>query len=230
MRLLFILLLIANIAFGLMQWLKPYEQKIDDKARFEVSDELVLLSEVEIPETVPDPEVEVEVVAIDDSEAPASESPVNQQLCYTIGPFKDEARAQEISDRYSMRQISTRLKSSLEQDYLGTMVYVPGHKNRREAEKTAKSLDADGFHEHIIVDQPDQFNVVSVGVFGLKKNAEHLMQKLKALNYQVASESKYRERTIYWLYYQQPSELELPALLDTTDVSNGISQISRQCP
>ncbi len=225
MKIFFSLLLIANIAFGLMQWLMPYEQLFEEKTEFEVAEKLVLLTESRASEVI----TEVEAIAKDDSKLLVSENSSNQLLCYTIGPFKDKARALEISGRYSMQQIKTRLKSSLEKDYLGVMVYLSGHETRADAVKRAESLAANGFREYIIVNEPGKSNVLSVGVFGLKKNAERLMEKLKAFNYPVESESRYREHTIYWLYYQQSNERELLSLLDAEDVSNGIGQIPRQC-
>ncbi len=226
MKIFFSLLLLANIVFGLMQWLIPYEQLLEEKTEFKVAEKLVLLTESGPSEVI----TEVEAIAIDDSKSLVSESSSNQLLCYTIGPFKDKARALEISGRYSIQQISTRLKSSLEKDYLGVMVYISGHNSRTEVVKTAESLAADGYRDYIIVNEPGKSNVLSVGVFGLKKNAERLMQRLRALNYPVESESRYRERIIYWLYYQQSNERELLPLLDAEDISNGISQIPRQCP
>ncbi len=226
MKIFFSLLLLANIVFGLVQWLVPYEQLSEEKTAFAVAEELELLTESGPSEVI----TEVEAIAIDDSKSLVSESSSNQLLCYTIGPFKDKARALEISGRYSIQQIRTRLKSSLEKDYLGVMVYIAGHNSRTEVVKTAESLTADGYRDYIIVNEPGKSNVLSVGVFGLKKNAERLIQRLRALNYPVESESRYRERTIYWLYYQQSNERELLSLLDTEDISSGISQIPRQCP
>ncbi|MCP4490502.1 MAG: hypothetical protein GY820_24780 [Gammaproteobacteria bacterium] len=226
MKIFFSLLLIANIAFGLVQWLMPYDQLFEEKTEFEVAEKLVLLTESEISEVI----TEVEAIAKDESKLLVRESSSNQLLCYTVGPFKGKAQALEISGRYSMQQIKTRLKSSLEKDYQGVMVYISGHKTRAEAVQRAESLAVDGFREYIIINEPGKSNVLSVGVFGLKKNAERLIGRLKALNYPVESESRYRERTIYWLYYQQSNERELLSLLDAEDISNGISQFPRQCP
>ena len=46
----------------------------------------------------------------------------------------------EIGGRYSSSQVDTELKSSLEKEYQGVMVYVGGHKTRAAAVKTANTL------------------------------------------------------------------------------------------
>jgi len=226
MKIFFSLLLIANIAFGLMQWLLPYEQLFDKKPRIAVAEKLQLLDEPEKSEVIS----ETEAISKDDSNILVAESSSNQSLCYTIGPFKDKTRALEISGRYSADQIKTRLKSSLEKDYMGIMVYIAGHETRAEAVKTAESLATNGIRDYIIINEEGKSNVLSIGVFGLKKNAERLIDRLKKLSYPVESESRYRERTIYWLYYTQSNEQETKTLLNASDVENGISQIPRQCP
>ena len=153
----------------------------------------------------------------------------DKRVCYTIGPLTDRARAIEISGRYSAQRIRTALKSSLENQYMGVMVYIDGHKTRADALKTANKLSANGMRDHIIVRNPDQANVLSLGVFGLKKNADRLMYRVKKLGFPVKAEARYRERTIYWVYAEQSSEDELMRLLKAAEFDDGISQIPTQC-
>lgn len=225
MKIFFSLLLIVNIAFGITQWLMPYEQLFEERPEIVVAEELRLLDGPQESEVI----TETEAITKNDDNVLVAVKATNQLLCYTIGPFKDKTRALEISGRYSSSQIETRLKSSLEKDYMGVMVYIGGHKNRKSALKTARSLAAKGIRDYIIVKVEEEENVLSIGVFGLKKNADRLIGRLKKLKFPVKSMSRYRERTIYWLYYQQTNDRELLSLLDDGDIDIGISQISRQC-
>jgi len=225
MKIFFSLLLLANIGFGLMQWLLPYEQLFAEKPKIELSEELKLLNEP-VKSTAIEP---VDSISSSDSNLLVNENSSNQQLCYTIGPFKDKTRALEVSGRYSAQSIKTQLKSKLEKEYMGVMVYIAGHETRDQAIARAEKLESQGFRDYIIINENDKSNVLSLGVFGLKKNAERLTKKLENLDYPVESESRYRNRTIYWLYYEQSNERDLPSLLDEKDVASGISQIPRQC-
>ena len=152
-----------------------------------------------------------------------------ERVCYTVGPIKDKALATEISGRYSAREAETSMKSSLEKEYLGMMVYIGGHGSRAAAIRTANELASRGITDHIIVDTADEDNVLSLGVFGLKRNAERLQARVAAMEYPVETEPRYRERTIYWLYAEQDSETAMLELLDDADHQRGISQIPTQC-
>ena len=150
-------------------------------------------------------------------------------MCYTIGPVKEKARAIEISGRYSGRQVQTTIKSSLEKQYMGMMVYIAGHRSRAEALATANRLSAKGVRDHIIVNPPEQPHLLSLGVFGLKKNADRLATRVQKLGFAAETEARYRERTIYWVYAEQSSEDELMRLLGDAELDDGISQIPTEC-
>ena len=233
MKIFFSLLLLANIAFGLMQWLLPYEQlQLNTVAKkVPVAEKLQLLNESD--NSTPLAEVEaVNDVRNDPDKSLAAlvvEDTSNKMLCFTTGPFKSKSNALEVSGRYSSTDIESELKSSLEKEYLGIMVYISDHKNREDAIKTAERLAVHGIRDYIIVNEPGKSNALSLGVFGLKKNAERLTGKLRKLKYPVKTEARYRERTIYWLYHQQSNESDLEPLLSEQDRSKGISQIPRQC-
>ena len=109
------------------------------------------------------------------------------------------------------------------------MVYIDGHKSRDEAKKTADALATKGIRDYIIISDEDRSNVLSLGVFGLKKNADRHRDRIAKLDDRVKTEARYRDRTIYWLYNQQSSEASQQILLDSGDLESGISQIPSQC-
>ena len=244
MKVFFGLLLIVNIAFAAFQWLLPYEQMFARPSSVPPAEELQLLSESDhtpVSESEVIAEVEAETRAIEEAVAAIeseieteqiqqlTEERADTRICYTIGPIKDKARAAEISGRYSANQVDTSLKSSLEKEYHGVMVYIGGHNNRAEALETARTLSEHGIKDHIVVNRGDHPNILSLGVFGLKRNADRLKQQVEKLKFKVETEARYRQRTIYWLYGEQPSELETVRLLSDDDFDIGISQIPTQC-
>ena len=232
MKVFFSLLVLANIAFALVQWLLPYEQLVPQDNNIPVAEQLRLLDEPVESEMIAEAEIiaEAEVSeAVQETESMITEVPTSR-LCYTIGPFKDKTRALEVSARYSANDVLTELKSSQEKEYLGIMVYLSGHETRQAAIKTAAALEKRGFRDsRILLNQADKLHTLSLGVFGLKKNADRLISRLKKYKYTAESEPRYRERTIFWVYSEQSSESELHILLDTEDVGKGIGQIPRQC-
>ncbi|MGD2171894.1 MAG: hypothetical protein PVF80_07310 [Gammaproteobacteria bacterium] len=244
MKVFFVLLLVLNIAFAVFQWLMPYEQMFGKQRKIPVAQELQLLTDANT-EIVS----EAEVVARDEDETDAiaeavarvekelaserarlvTEDNSDKRVCYTIGPITDKARAIELSGRYSSKRVDTEIKSSLEKQYLGVMVYIGGHPSRQEAVKTANQLIKKGITDHIIVDKPGEDNVLSLGVFGLKRNADRLKNRVEKLGFDVRTEARYRERTIYWLYGEQSSEAQVQKLLGEAEAGDGISQIPTRC-
>ena len=227
MKTFFSLLLLANIAFGLVQWLLPYEQLVPDNKKIPVAEQLLLLDEPLESEMIAEAEVSE---ALQEDEVMVAEETIDNRLCYTIGPFKDKTRALEVSARYTANDVKTELKSNQEKEYLGIMVYTSDHKNKQAAVDTAAALAKKGFRDSLIVNEADKSYALSLGVFGLKRNADRLISRLKKLNYSVKSEPRYRDRTIYWVYSEQSNESSLYILLDTDDVEKGIGQMPRQCP
>jgi len=234
MKVFFALLLIANIAFAVFQWLLPYDQLFVEKKKVPAGEQLQLLTNANVAmisesEVVAEVEAEAELPVEYEPEFLVTEEAVDPLVCYTIGPVTDKARAIEISGRYSGNQAETALKSSLEKQYLGVMVFIGGHKSRGAAITTANKLSARGIRDHIIINRPEQPNLLSLGVFGLKKNADRLKARVAKLDFPVETEARYRERTIYWLYVEQSSETELLQLLVDDEYDSGISQIPTQC-
>ena len=224
MKIFFFLLLLANIGFGLMQWLLPYEQLFVESPRIALAEELRLLNESEKGS-----EIDTAQNMDNSGKVLISENTTNQSVCYAVGPFKSKTRALEISGRYSANDIQTRLKSSKEKEYMGVMVYLGGHETREQAVKTAEKLATQGIRDYIIVNETDKANVLSLGVFSLKKNAERLSERLRQMNYPVKNEPRYRNTTIYWLYYQRSNEADGRLLIDQRDIDNGVSQIPSRC-
>ncbi len=244
MKVFFGLLLIVNVTFAVFQWLLPYEQLFVEQRKVPAAEKLELLTDA-ASEVVSEAEVVAEVTAETDAIAAAvekiekslessrtalvTEDTSDQRLCYTIGPIKDKARALEISGRYNANDVEVELKSSKEKDYQGVMVYIGGHKNRAAAVQTANALAARGITDHIIVNNPDKPNILSLGVFGLKRNADRLKARIEKMNFKVETEARYRERTIFWLYAEQPNDISQRQLLEDVDFDSGISQIPTQC-
>jgi len=226
MKVFFSLLLIANIAFGLVQWLVPYDQLVANNQVIPVAEELRLLDEAAESAS---PGAAANSSQDQTAETQVSEAIIDNQLCLTIGPFKDKTRALEVSGRYSAKNIKGELKSSLEKEYLGIMVYIANHKNRQAAVKTAGALAKQGIRDYLIINEPGKPYALSLGVFGLKKNADRLIAKLEKLQYLVESEPRYRDRTIFWLYFQYSNENPIDPLLDADDIEKGVNQIQGQC-
>ena len=224
MRAVFFLLLLTNIAFLLVQWLYPYSSAPPKPRAHVAAKTLHLLNESDtsFADAVNTPEGSQQ-------SSGASAAPIPTHLCYTLGPFKKQQDAQEVALKFKQNKIAINLRSSLEKEYMGMMVYIDEHESRDAAVKTAEDLAAQGVRDYIIVNEPDRANILSLGVFGLKKNALRRQKNIARLGYNVKTEARYRNRRIYWLDYSESENESLTRFIDRLKQEKGISRISRRC-
>jgi len=222
MKTFFYLLLLSNIVFAVVQWLMPYDQFFSQTRPIAAAEQLRLLKE-----TASQPVSQIEAVK-DQNEAVASAA-AEAKLCYTLGPFKQREQVQEVLQKFKQNNLQVNSRPSVEKEYLGLMVYIDGHDNRRQAGATAKSLADKGVRDYMIVNEDDKPFALSLGVFSLKKNADRRMERISALGYDVKSEIRYRNRTIYWLDYDEQENDALQRLVDRLKAEQGVSRISRLC-
>lgn len=223
MRAVFFLLLLTNIIFVLVQWLYPYQPRLKKPRMQAAVNTLQLLNET--PAGYSQAEADASL-SDQGSEAGAA---LPARLCYTLGPFKKQQDAQEVALMFKQNKFDISSRSSLEKEYMGMMVYIDEHENREAAIKTAESLAEKGVQDYIIVNEPGRSNILSLGVFGLKKNALRRQKRIAKLGYEVKTEARYRNRTIYWLDYSESENEDLTRFIDQLKKEKGVSRISRQC-
>jgi Cu/Ag efflux protein CusF len=152
-----------------------------------------------------------------------------KRICYAIGPFKEQAKAFAVSGRYQQRGATSRASSRVEREYVGEMVYIDDLGTRNAALSTAKELKARGITDTLIINEPGKLNALSLGVFALKQNAEHIKAKVETMNIAVKTEARYRERTTYWLHNEQVGATQPLVLMTVDDVEAGVRLIPNKC-
>ncbi len=222
MKIFFYLLLFSNLVFALTQWLMPYEQLFSQSRPLVAAERLRLLNE-----SSGQPVAQIE--SNNEETSSVDELVSKEKLCYTLGPFKKREQVQEIIQLFEQNDLAVNTRPSVEKEYLGLMVYIDGHTTRQQARTTAKSLADKGVRDYMIVNEEDKPFALSLGVYGLKKNADRRIQRIEALGHEVKSEARYRNRTIYWLDYDKPENDRLQRVVDRLKIEQGVSRISRLC-
>lgn len=232
MKVFFYLLLLTNLLFLLTQWLYPYEQFMQPQLEIAEAKRIRLLDESANLEssTVNDSQLTAAAGNSDLSKpGPADNGRVPDRLCYTLGPFGSSQDVQEAALRFRQSGIDVSSRSSNEQEYRGMMVYLGGFASRTEAQQATTNLKQDGIADFLILDDGERNNIVSLGVFSLKKNAERQHERVKKLGYPVHSEARYREKTIYWLDYSEDSKKNAESLIQRLSEEFSVSRLSRDC-
>jgi hypothetical protein len=229
MKVFFALLLLTNILFALLQWMLPYEQLFQPAPLSIAGQKLKLLDEMEGQDVAQTQQLQEPDEEDADVRESVNISRVPDKLCYTLGPFKDQQASKEVALKFRQNKIAISSRSSLEKEYMGMMVFLEGFESRAEAVRAADSLASKGVRDYIIVNEPGRPNFLSLGVFSRKKNAESRFNRIRRLGYDVKSEARYRNRTIYWLDYSESESENLTRFIDMLKVDKGISRISRKC-
>ncbi len=153
----------------------------------------------------------------------------NPLQCYTAGPFQNSEKLQQATQFFNASQIQYQQRSIVENHYIGMLVYIPGQTNREAIVNIAKNLATKGVKDYMLLNEPGKRHALSLGVYGLKKNAEKRIEALKKLNYNAKSEARYRKKTIYWLDYALNTQDERTQLSAQQMKSLNVSQIERNC-
>lgn len=153
----------------------------------------------------------------------------SRRICFAIGPVRDHAQAVDISDRYAARQVNIELETSLDKHYLGYMVYVDGHASRADAKMTASALSAHGIRDHIIINPEGRLHLLSLGLFGNRRNAEQLRAQIERHGFTAKIEQRFREQTVYFVFGEWTGRGGLPELLDGRDLAEGVVRFPTPC-
>lgn len=162
------------------------------------------------------------------AEAPSTNlTPAAQ--CYTAGPFQDSDRLQQATNFLSGLAIDYEQRSSIEKQYIGMLVYLPSHESRKAVVNVAEELVSKGVKDYMLLNEPGKSHALSLGVFGLQKNAQKRVEALAKLNYQALTEARYKKKTIEWLDYQIKGQIEQINLAEQQMKDLNVSQIERNC-
>jgi len=149
--------------------------------------------------------------------------------CYTAGPFENSDSVKQAELFFNGSDINTQQRSIVENHYIGMLVYLPGQPDRQTVINIAENLASKGVKDYMLLNEPGKRNSLSLGVYGLKKNAEKRIQTLAKFNYNAKSEARYRQKTIYWLDYALNDDAEQIKLSEQQMENLSVSQIKRNC-
>jgi hypothetical protein len=190
-RVLFLLLLAANLGFGAWLLLAPPAAIAQLPPTDAGVPPLVLLNERE-------------GAVADAAELARAPEPIGASAnlsCTTLGPFptqSDLRRAMTaltpLTERIQFRE-SRALRSR------GWWVYLPAFGSREEALAAARALSAKGVRDYYVVTAGDQENTISLGLFRDGDNARRRRDEVSALGLDAQLSERSEDTPQYWLDY-----------------------------
>lgn len=225
----FLFLLLLNILFAGWQYYQPAKNRVEIAPLPAQLKTLVLLSESEsLPlksvtngSDVVEVEVQPEVVSTPPQE--------KQIICFTLGPFSDEAQVESIQREISSQVSSSELRKRVEKGLHRYWIYFPETESRAEAIEISKLLARNKIKDYYIVHGGEHNNRVSLGHFKEKLHADRRVKQLQKLGYEPEMQPIYRDYEVYWLDYailqQQHSDNDPVSAF----IADEVSRLVRDC-
>lgn len=150
-------------------------------------------------------------------------------VCFTIGPFEEEARAEAARQRLAELDVEPRQRTTRDEEVYGYQVVLPPAASREEALATTRELREQGVEDYFIVSEGELENAVSVGLFERKRFAVRHADYLNDLGFDAELRLRTRERTRYWQDYRDPRERVTSEVLDSLSADQAVQRLERPC-
>jgi len=225
MRLLFLFMLLLNLAF--FAWMtnrQPSESNVIPIAEDQIKP-LVLLREQQSAPRAPQatrPRATPTAGQSEENSPPVARSPESVAsvaktenlsiACYTFGPFASASEAATVAAKFSVAGVTPRQRVQETYEASGYWVYLPPYASRDRAVETTQKLARQGVRDYFIVTAAGKENAISLGVYKTRDSAERRRNEIAKLGYRPALDERYRTRFEYWLDYTLNEAI--PALED----------------
>jgi cell division septation protein DedD len=190
-RVLFLLLLAANL--GAASWLvfAPSTQATQSPASDPGVPKLVLLSERDRGD-----DASAELAA-----PPESRADQRNDECHSIGTFPTQADVRAAINVLTPLTRRIQFREAHATQARGYWVYLPALQTREQALAAARQLSGKGVRDYYVVTAGDQQNTISLGLFRDQANAERRRAEIAALGFTPQSIARTEELPVYWLDY-----------------------------
>ncbi len=204
------LLLAANVAFFAHQYYygssappppPPAVRPFDHVNRLLLMDE-VDPDQLRLRQSAAQPAVAaapaVEAPAEQPSVTPPQPLKVSKQICYSIGPLRQDAQISAMRTWLVAIGGSPILRVDETSELERYWVYFPPRDSREEAQREVERMRAEGLSDVIAVPSGDMTNAISLGVFSQRSSLERRLQELRELGYEPLVMPRYRSENASW--------------------------------
>lgn len=164
--------------------------------------------------------------------APAAPRPV----CYRVGVFSDAGNAEAAADRLTRSTLANSSENAVsaavipdeQRERSAVWIYLPPAESRSEAVGTMREMRAKGVKDLYVVNEGENKNAVSLGVYGHIPSLQRRVAALRELGYDPQTIERYRTIKVHWLEIR----LERPTPLTASELEAqfpGATVESRAC-
>ncbi|HIO92879.1 MAG TPA: SPOR domain-containing protein [Leucothrix mucor] len=151
--------------------------------------------------------------------------------CYTVGPFNSDKATKMVAKQLNDFGLSVNIRRQKTMDTLNYLVYLPAQNTRSEALKIIDDIKKNEIKDYHLIESGPYENAISFGFFDDLNKARRHSEYIRYLGY----DSRYTEqkavREIFWLNYDEQADASAPVLQwsRTIDPSSTVRKIPRWC-
>jgi hypothetical protein len=217
-RILFITLLLSNIAFY------SYSKKNTPKQRKFIAvdnsvNKLTLLSELDTSKSIWEES---------QPKSSNSSSEVFNQECYTIGVFNSKSESATILNALKKEVLKIRTRKIISSQEAGYWVYIPAKNSRNEALDIGRKLSGLKIKDYYVVTGGENENTISLGLYRDVNNADSRLQELQSKGFDAKKQIKIEQWPEFWIDYSIASD-QVYNLTDVTQINPKISSNKVEC-
>ena len=220
MRVLFLLLLLANVLFlAWTRWVVPETPATINVPATGGRELQPIRLRAEAPN------------ATATSAADSSGSGLLAASCVSIGPFIDPAHAAAASAQLERLGFTSRRRVSQDEVRVGYWVRVPNLATPADATNALAALRAAGFGDAYVLAEGEPDNTVSVGVFSDPRRAAEVSAMVQQAGFTAETSDRLRLLEVLWLDIDRQANGGLPSLEALgAQPEGGVPYDMRACP
>lgn len=222
MRVLFLLLLLANLLFlAWTRWVVPPAPAVlEAPASNRALQPIRLRSEASAA-----PDATGAAAAMDSTPSLLAAS------CVSVGPFIDPAHADAASAQLGRLGFTSRRRVSQDEVRVGYWVRVPNLATPDDANNALAMLQAAGLGDAYIVTEGEPGNTVSIGVYADPRRAAEVAATAEKAGFATETSDRLRTLEVLWLDIDRQANGGLPALESLgAPPEGGLPYDMRACP
>jgi hypothetical protein len=200
MKILFLLLLLANIA--LFAWFS--QQPVPDNTH--------QLMAAPPPPGVARLQRLQELTEVEQAPRPAPQLAFLEPYCFSIGPIDGVKSGRDLRERLAQRDegLDLQLRREEYRELSGYWVFLPPQPSRREAVKLTRLLKDKGIEDFLIVPNGPKRNAISLGFFRQRDTSRAHFARVRRLGFSPELEESYRTGERFWLDFTSYNSNPLP--------------------
>jgi hypothetical protein len=220
LRVLFLLLLLANVLFlAWSRWVVPVTPATIDAPAAGGRELQPIRLRAESP---------------DSSATPADDlsgADLLAAACVSVGPFIDPAHAAAANAQLERLGFTSRRRVSQDEVRVGYWVRVPNLATPADATNALATLQAAGFGDAYVVAEGEPDNTVSVGVYSDPRRAAEVSATVQKAGFTPETSDRLRRLEVLWLDIDRQANGGLPSLESLgTPPAGGLPYDMRACP